>query len=78
MNDHSNSLLAAAELLNQAGHLDLADLDETKLVRILAIMDCKIAEIEARLAEQRIGDILAVTQSQSPDSADQARPTPSD
>ena len=73
MNDHSNSLLAAADVLNHASHLDLVGLDEAQLVHILAIMDCKVAEIETRLAEQRIRDTLTVTRSQSPYSADQKR-----
>ena len=60
MNDHSNALLAASELLQQSSHLDLLDLDQDQIVQLLAVIDCKLAEVESRLAELRTRDILAV------------------
>jgi hypothetical protein len=63
MNDHSNALLAAAELLKQSSHLDLLDLDEEQIIQLLAVLDCKLADVETRLAELRTRDLLAMTRS---------------
>ncbi len=61
MNDHSNALVAAADLLQQSSHLDLQDLDQEQIVHMLAVFDFKVSEIEARLAELRTRELLAVT-----------------